>query len=189
MGLYSLVMVRSRYVGGFIVLLLFAILSGIRLPKDAVSSPLTKHLATAVMATILFSVAASLAETAYVTMTVYNYPTHKDYIRAAEGLQSTGLRTGDPVAVIGDGTIEYWARAGHFKIVAEVHSPEPGMTQFWSEPWERRNLAYECLSRSGAKVVVAWDPPRGLDPGWKQIADTNYYAYFLPNWQKPSHEF
>jgi hypothetical protein len=43
-----------------------------------------------------------LAETAYVTNTVYGNPTNKDEIKAAAGLQSMGLRTGDRVALIGD---------------------------------------------------------------------------------------
>ena len=90
-----------------------------------------------------------------------------------------GLRAGDPVAVIGDGTVDYWARLGRLKIVAEIFSPEPNQVQFWSEPWQRRKAAYECLRRAGAKVVVVWSPPHGVDPGWEKIANTNYYAYLL----------
>jgi hypothetical protein len=181
MGAYSLVLVRSRYVGPFVLLLSLAILAGIRLPKTALTLPLSQYVVTAVIASILFSVTAHLAETAYVTMTVDGYPTQKDEIRAAEGLQNMGFRAGDPMAFIGDGTIAYWARLGRFKIVAEVFSPEPGKLRFWSESWERRQLVYECLGRATAKVVVVWDPPNGIDPGWKQIANTNYYAHFLPS--------
>jgi hypothetical protein len=178
-GLYSLVLVRPRYVGGFVVLLLVAFLAGIRLPRNADAAPLTKYVAIAVMGTILFSVAANLAETAYVTNTVYGYPTQRDEMRAAEGLKDMGLRLGDPVAVIGDGTVDYWARLDRFKIVAEIFSPEANQVQFWSEPWERRKSAYECLRRAGARVVVVWSPPHGAEPGWEKIANTNYYAYFL----------
>jgi len=149
------------------------------LPRSAETTPLTKYVAIAVMGTILFSVVANFAEIAYVTNTVYGEPTQKDEMRAAEGLQSMGLRAGDPVAVIGDGTVDYWARLDRFKIVAEIFSPEPNQVQFWSEPWERRKVAYECLHRAGARVVVVWSPPNGVDPGWEKIANTNYYAYFL----------
>jgi hypothetical protein len=180
LGLYSLVLVRSRYVGAFVVLLLVAILAGVRLPEDAGTAPI-KYVAAAVMATILFSVVADLAETAYTTMTVYDHPNHKDQLKAAAGLQSMGLKAGDAVSVIGDGTTDYWARLGRFRIVAEVFSPEAGRLQVWSEPWERRKLAYEGLRHAGAKAVVVWDPPTGVDPGWKQIANTNYYAYWLAN--------
>lgn len=179
LGAYSMVLVRSRYVGGFFVLLFVAILAAIRLPRNTQTAHLTKYVAAGVLATILFSVVARLGETAYMANTVYGDAMPKDELRAAEGLQSMGLRAGDPVASIGDGTVDYWARLGRFKVVAEVFSPEAGRLRFWSESWERRRQAYECLRRSGAKVVVVWAPPSGVDPGWQQIGTTNYYAYFL----------
>jgi len=179
-GIYSLVLVRPRYIGASVVLLLVAILAGIRLPKNHPSSPLTGVVSAAVIATIFFSVTAHLAETAYKTMTVDAYPGQKDQMGAATGLQSLGLTAGDRVAVIGDGSFDFWARLGRFKIVAEVFSPEAGNTRFWTESWERRKLVYERLGSTGAKVVVVWNPPQsGLDPGWKQIANTGYYAHFL----------
>jgi hypothetical protein len=182
LGAYSLVLVRSRYVGGSIAILCVAILAGIRVPRNSQTETVTKYVTIAVVASILFTVVAFLTDTVYTTLTVHSYPSQTDEIRTTEGLQSMGLRSGDRVAMIGDGTIAYWARLGRFKLVAEVFSPEPGKVQFWSESWERRKLAYECFSRAGAKVVVVWDPPLGgMDPGWKQIAKTNYYAYFLKN--------
>jgi hypothetical protein len=179
MGLYSLVLVRARYVGGFVAVLFVALLAGIRLPRNAQTTKPIRYIAIGVMGSVLLSVLANLAETTYLTNTVYGYPTQKDEMRAAVGLQGMGLRTGDSVAVIGDGTTAYWARLDRFKIVAEIFSPEANQVQFWSQPWERRKLAYECLSRAGAKVVVAWSPPGGVDPGWQKIANSNYYAYFL----------
>jgi hypothetical protein len=179
---YSLVLVTSRYVGGSAVLLLVAILAGIRLPRNEHTARLSKYVAIAAMATVLFSVTAYLADAAYMSMTVYSDPMQKDQMRAAEGLRSMGLHTGDPVAIIGDGTTDYWAHLGRFKIVAEAFSPDAGSRRFWSEPRERRNLAYECLRRAGAKVVVAWNPPEsGIDPSWKRVASTNYYVQFLTN--------
>jgi hypothetical protein len=91
-----------------------------------------------------------------------------------------GLRAGDRVAVIGDGMTDFWARLGRFNIVAEVFSPDAGSRQFWSEPAERRNLAYTRLSSSGAKIVMAWNPPESdIDPDWKRISHTSYYVRFL----------
>jgi hypothetical protein len=179
-GIYSLVLVTSRYVGGSVVLLFIAILAGIRLPRSQQTAPLAKYVAIAAMVTILFSVAVHLAETAYFSMTVYSDPMQKDQMKAAEGSRNMGLKAGDPVAIIGDGTAQYWARLGRFKIVAEAFSPEAGSMRFWSEPPERRKLAYECLGRAGAKVVVAWNPPESArDASWRQVATTNYYVQFL----------
>jgi len=179
MGLYSFVEVRSRFIGGALALLFVAILAAIRLPSDGRTAAFTKHVAVGVMATMLFSVAASLADTAYLANTVYAYPTQKDYIRAAEGLRDMGLKAGDPVAVIGTGAIEYWARLDRLKIVAEVYAPGISNARFWGATPERRTAAYDCLRRAGARVIVAWSPPTGKEQGWKQVASTNYYAYFL----------
>ncbi len=181
LGMYMLVLVRTRYVAASIVLLLIAILSGIRLPKNAQANLLAKRVGIGVMATILFSVAASVGETAYTAFTVRDYPRQKEQLEAAEGLRDMGLRSGERVAVVGDGMTAFWARLGRFKIVSEVYSPENGNRQFWAASRERKGLAYECLSSSGARVVVVWSPPvNDMDPGWKQIARTNYYAHFLP---------
>lgn len=178
MGLYSVVLVRSRYVGAFFVFLLMAIVAGIRLPRSA-DTAAAKYVVVAVMGTLLFSFVANLAEAAYMNNTAYGYPMQKEEIRAATALQSMGLRSGDRVAVIGDGRRDYWARLGRFKIVAEVSSPGAGNRQFWSEPFERRKLAYDNLARSGAKAVVVWAVPASADAGWKQIPATNYYVLFL----------
>ncbi|HVI07961.1 MAG TPA: hypothetical protein VND65_06670 [Candidatus Binatia bacterium] len=181
MAMYSLVLVRSRYVGGFAALLFMGLLAGIRLPKTSGESRLLSHVTLAVAGTILFSVLAFLAEFAFTTLTVYSLPMPKDEIRAAIALQTMGLRPGDPVASIGDGTVDYWARMGRYHVVAEVFSPEPGAEHFWSESWERRKLVYETLRRTGAKAVIVWSPPEGVDPGWVQVGSTNYYMRFLGN--------
>jgi hypothetical protein len=180
LGAYSLVLVRPRYVGASLVLLIVAILAGIRLPKAEQFRPVAKYVAAAVMATVLFSVVTHLAETAYKTMTVDGYPSPKDQIEAAVGLQSMGLKAGDQVAVIGDGSFDIWARLDRFRIVSEISSYDAGNRQFWSEPRERRDLAYNYLGRAGAKAVVVWSPPESaVHADWKQVANTNYYMRFL----------
>jgi hypothetical protein len=178
-GLYSLVLVRERYVAGSFVLIFIAILASIRLPRSTTGASLIRYITLATMGAILFSVLASLTEGFYLSNTVYGYARPIDNIRAAEGLQTMGIHPGDPVASIGDGVIQYWARLGKFRMVAEVFSPDADRIHFWAESWERRKMAYECLRRAGAKVVVVWSPPESMDSGWKQIANTNYYAYFL----------
>ena len=179
-GLYSLVLVRPRYIGASVVLLTLGILAGIRLPKNEQFSAITRHVTAAVVATILFSVLAHVAETAYKIVTVDGNPSQKDQLEAAIGLQSLGLQAGDRLAGIGDGSFDIWARLARFKIVSEVSSVEPGNREFWASSWERRSLVYERLRDTGAKVVVVWSPPtNGMDPEWRKVASTNYYAHFL----------
>lgn len=178
---YSLVLVRPRYVGAFLVLLFIPVLAGIRLRKNEEPSQVARFVTAAVIITILFSVAVHLAGTAYTTLSVGGSPSQREQMATAAGLQNMGLHAGDSVAVIGDGMTDFWARLGRFKIVSEVFSPDAGNRSFWSESWERRKLAYQCMSQAGAKLVVVWSPPEsGMDSGWKQIGSTNYYARILP---------
>ena len=179
-GTYSLVLVRPRYIGASVVLLMLGILAGIRLPRNEQFSAVAKHVTAAIIATILFSVVAHVAETAYKTMTVDGNPSQKDQLEAAIGLQSVGLAAGERVAVIGDGSFDIWARLARFRIVSEVSSLEPGNREFWASSWERRSLVYQKLRDTGAKVVVVLSPPASdMDPGWRRVAGTNYYAQFL----------
>ena len=174
-GLYSLVLVRSRYIAGSFVLVFMGILAGIRLPREEQRLRVMKYITAGVMASILFSVLGCLTEAGYVSNTVYDYPTDKDHVRVAEDLRGLGFGAGEKVAVIGDGDHEYWALLGKFKIVAEVYAADPEKLVFWGEPWQRRKMAYECFRRAGAKIAVVWSPPENMDAGWERIGNTNYY--------------
>ena len=175
---YSLVLVIARYIGASMVFLWLAIFAGIRLPKDEKLSRISKYVAVAVAATILVSVMGQIGDQAFTALTVGPEPSARDQIKAALGLESMGLRAGDHVAVIGSGTLNHWARLGRFKIVAEAAASGPAR-EFWATSRERQNLAYELLSKAGARAIIAWNPPSTQTDHWKQISDTDYYAYFF----------
>ena len=177
---YSLVHVIDRYIGASMVLLFVTTFAAIRLPKDPRSETLSKYLAVAIALSILLGVAWCVGENAYSTLAVGADPPAKDQVRAAVELQTLGLHAGDKVAVIGYGYLDHWARLGRFRIVAEAAAPGFSAPEFWASSPERRNRAYECLRGTGAKAVIAWDPPHSvLDTRWKKVSSTNYYAYFL----------
>lgn len=177
---YALVLVVNRYVGASMVLLFVAIFAGIRLPKDPKFESASGYLAAAIVLSVLFTVAGHLVENAYTTLTVSEDAPAKDQIKAALALQNLGLRAGDKVSVVGYGYLDHWARAGRFKIVAEAASPGLPARSFWSSSPDRRDAAYACLSRTGARAVIAWDPPEtALDSRWTRLSSTNYYAYFF----------
>jgi hypothetical protein len=176
---YSLVLVENRYIASSFALVFVAIFAGIRLPTGSALASRSNYLTAAIVLALLLTVAGHLAENAYENFTVSAEPSGKDEVKAAVGLREMGLRPGDPTAVVGRGITNHWARIGRFRIVAEAVSP--GFSRdFWALPPQRRELAYDCLRRTGAKVVVAWDPPENArDPRWKKISNTNYYAYFF----------
>lgn len=176
---YSLVLVITRYIGASMVLLWVAIFAAIRLPKDEKWERISKYVAAGVAASILVAVVGHMADQAYTTLTVGSEPSAKDQIEAALALENMGLRAGDKVAVIGSGNLNHWARLGRFKIVAEAATSVPAR-EFWASSTERQNLAYERLRTAGARAVIAWNPPSIAKDLWKQISDTDYYAYFFP---------
>jgi Dolichyl-phosphate-mannose-protein mannosyltransferase len=178
-GTYSLVLVENRYIAASFCLLFVAIFGGIRLPRDSGFESVSKYVVAAIAIAILLTVAGHIVDNAYENLTVGPEPSGRDEVKAAVGLREMGLGAGDKAAVVGRGITNHWARMGRFKIVAEATSPGSSR-DFWASSPERRNSAYECLSRTGARAVVAWDPPASaLDPRWKRISDTDYYAYFF----------
>jgi hypothetical protein len=177
---YSPILVITRYVGGSIVLLWVAVFAGIRLPKERDLEGVSKAVAAAVALTICLSIAGHFIDTLYTNATVGIDPSSKDEVEAAAGLVNLGLQAGDRVSVIGYGILHHWARLGRFKIVSEVISHDRANNEFWSLPAEKRDSACESLRSTGAKAVVAWDPPSSkLDARWKRVTDTRYYVYFF----------
>ena len=177
---YSLVLVITRYVGASLVLLWVAIFAGIRLPKDEKLERVAKYVAAAVAVSIVLSVGAHLVDQGYTNLTVGAEPSPKDQVIAALGLERMGLRAGDKVAVVGYGNLNHWARLGRFRIVAEAAASGLPAREFWASSPEHQALAYERLSSTGARAVIAWNPPASAkEPRWKKISDTNYYAYFF----------
>ena len=181
LGAYSMVLVIPRYVGGSLVIFWVAIFAGMRLRKDQEFVRLQKYAAAAVSITVLASVMGHMAGSAYGQLTVGAEPSGKDQITAAIGLKQMGLQAGDKVSVIGIGNLNHWARLGRFRIVAESQVAGVASREFWSAPAERRERAYECLKSTGARVVVAWEPPGAAkhEARWKQVSGTGYYAYFF----------
>ena len=179
---YSFVLVIPRYVGGSIAVFYFAVFASIRLPNNDSLKRLSKLVAVAVSLTVLISVIGHISDSAYAQLTVGAEPSGRDQIITTLGLEEMGLRAGDKVSVIGVGSLNHWARLGRFKIVAEAAVAGLPARDFWAASEEHRERAYQLLKSSGAKVVVAWDPPQTVlkDSRWKQISGTGYYAYFFP---------
>lgn len=180
-GIYALVLVKTRYIAGFVVLFWIAILAGTRLPRDAKVAAVSNYIGIAVILAMLLSLASTLADSAYRVLSVGPLPTSMEQVDAAEGLQNMGLRANDKVAVLGEGTTDYWAHLGRFKIVSQIECPDPARREFWAAPPGLKELAYQSIRITGARAIVTWNPPLGeASESWKQISDTNYYAYFFP---------
>jgi len=192
-GLYMLVHVETRFVGGYVSVFWLAILAGLRVDISGKQSAtatsdeialepgnldsrgkLAEYLAAAVVVTILLSVADG---TVHAVQAGGPYSAH-DQIAVADGLNRDGVRPGDQIAVVGDGNWSYWARLGKFKIVSAIVGPDA--PTFWQEPQEQKDEIYRLFAGTGAKLVVTAGPPT-VEPGggWRRIGTTAYFTHSL----------
>jgi hypothetical protein len=174
--MYALVVVETRYVAPFVLLLWAAVFLGIRLP----SAPEPRRLAAAVTVIGVLTLAGSA-----VYSTAWRHLKGDDacariHREVARGLKQMGLQPGDRVACIGIGAVSYWARLARVSLVAELPQPEAG--RYWLAGPAVRCQVIEAFRKTGARLIVADSVPVGVSQtGWQQIGQTGYYAYSLPH--------
>jgi 4-amino-4-deoxy-L-arabinose transferase-like glycosyltransferase len=192
-GLYMLVHVETRFVAAYVSIFWLAILAGIRFDAANYASvntssenagpdqrapdrrdELVEYLALAVVATILLSVADGTVR----AVQAGGPYSARDEIAVADGLNQDGLRSGDRVAVVGNGNWFYWPRLGRFKIVSAIVGPD--VPAFWGQSPEQKEEIYRLFAGTGAKVVVTAGPLSAeAGSGWRRIGNTAYYAHSL----------
>ena len=181
--LYLLIFVLPRYVGAFVALLLFAVLSGVRLPERAEFVLVSKCLTLAIALTMGLAVGESLVHQGYHDYVAAALPqSSQEQIRAAVGLENMGLRQADCVAIVGEGYAEFWAHLAGLKIVGQIMPEEGGAEEFWNSSGERKKAVYKVLAGSGARALIAWSSSADLGPGWQQVPGTFYRVYFFRNY-------
>ena len=187
--MYSLVLVRSRYLGAFVVLLWMGIFSGIRLPESPDSKRLiecaTAAMLTVMMITIAFSPVLTALSKAGQLIGGRNPWPHLHY-QVTEGLNRMGIGSGDKVASLGTSFDAYWARLARVKIVAEI--PSRHVANFWAADNSIKSQVINTFATTGAKVIVAKNVPSVVSTReWKRIGNTGYHAYILPTTSFFSH--
>jgi len=181
MALYLPLVENDRYLGGFVIVLFLTLLIALRLRVwDQTSA------AYVTLAVFLTMTAATADYTVRILTNHLAIPgsgpnsTVQD-VTAAEELWRMGIRPGDKVAVIGDGTGAYWARLAKLRIIAEIMDANHGPREFWDSPEEVRESVYQIFAKTPAKLVVSTCRvcPPGLMNGWENIAGTPYCVYRL----------
>ena len=179
LGMYSLILVMPRYAAPFLAVFCFAVLAGMWRRQS--SNPRTVNLvAAATLCVMLLALAQPLIAKSYRKWSEGRERNREEPVRAAEGLLRMGLHPNDRLAILGDGTSEYWARLAQVKIVAQIMLREGGGDEFWRLAPEERVPVYEALAGMGARALVTWDSTRpDLGKGWLRIAGTSYHVHFL----------
>jgi len=177
LGMFSLVHVEPRYIGGFIALLWIGILSSVRLPN----SPDSKRLTSAATLVMIIVVSLSLAPKAisgFRNLIAGEKPSSQIQWQIAKGLRQIGAQPGDRIAFIGDAQVAYWARLAKVQIIAEI--PYKEADKFWQADYSVKSEAIKKLESTGAKMIVTDRRPGfNAESGWLPIGQTNHFVYSL----------
>jgi len=179
LGMYSLVYVEGRYVGGFVALFWLSVLSGVRLPDSDASRRVASRVSAAVAIVAAGYVGMLGAKSVWHLARDWGkWRDGSDHLhwQIADDLHRSGIRRGDKVASIGWTFSAYWARLAGVRIVAEI--PLEGAGRFWEASDSVQAEAIKALTDTGAKVIVA-QKVGGRTPvtAWRRIGRTSYYVY------------
>jgi hypothetical protein len=185
-AIYFPIDLQDRYLTGAFLLVVLPILAAVRKPATGYAG----HAATT--AAILLALLA-FADTARDVLqrrrieSTTGYPRgaySKQIYPAARGLAELGIVPGDKVACMGDTACyvdQYWARVAGTQILNEVEVPlNQNPALYWQADGNGKKIA-ATLAQQPVKAIVAIFPPAASQPeGWRQLGDSDFYAYLLP---------
>jgi len=182
MAIYLPLLENDRYLGGFVLVLFLLPLWAGQFLSEQKRAIICISMAVFVVVTV-----GTIDYTVRVLTQHYAIPgvgpnsTLED-VAAADQLWHLGLRPGDKVAIIGDGTGAYWARLGKLRIVAEIMAMNHGTREFWTSSPEIKEDVYKAFARSHASKVIAACPvyPPEVPPGWQPLTGTSYCIHSVP---------
>lgn len=183
LAIYVPLVENDRYLGGFVAVLFLVLLWA--------GSRRTSHKQAALCILLAVFVSLALSTTDYAVRVLsghYAIPgvgpnsTWQDVI-AAEQLWRMGLQPGDKIAIVGDGSVAYWARLGKLRIVAEIMEARQAARDFWNSSPDAQAQAYAAFQRAHAIKVIApciSSCPAQMPAGWEKIPETPYWIHSLP---------
>jgi hypothetical protein len=186
LGMYALVHVQPRYIGGFVILLWADLLRNVRLPNHKTSRRLMSLVSIAMLLVMLLNVAAFGLEGLgkFTGRVIAAQPDTRQASppswpgEVAEALHGLGIRPGTKVAVIGYAFDSFWARLARVQIVAEMLGWEAD--PFWLGDPTLQSEVLHAFASTGAEAIVAEHVPGYATlSGWHRIGDSDYYVYVL----------
>ena len=174
MAAYVPIIENDRYIAGFVLAFFLLLLACVQIAASDRKS--ATYVAVGVFVAITLSTIDLTVRIATNHVAIVgNQPTSSaEHIAAAEGLWALGIRPGEKVAIIGDGTGAYWARLAKLRIVAEIMGMGHGAEQFWRSPQETRRTIYGVLAGAHAQAVVGACSDQAALDGWQHISGTKF---------------
>jgi hypothetical protein len=175
-GLYALLHVENRYIAPFVLLLLLAVFSGVRLPGSRWSRMLIAVISVGITAAMVVSAGSYALRNPISTRSAAPV-----YWQAAMALKQFGIQSGDKIAVgtispLGE-SVPFVARLAKVQIVAQVNRPD----RFFAAPPATQSQVLQALAAVGAKAFLTQaKPPSGpRDIRWEALGPTNFYICLL----------
>jgi hypothetical protein len=168
-GMYALVHVEPRFVGGFGLILLMRLLAGVRLAKPAGEGALSGLASVIILApalAIVFSTGKNLNDIAR--------PAAFEQWEMARGLHEMGIPQGSNLGSIGTGLGAYWAHLAGVRIIAEI--PGEDQSVFLASDAERKQAIVGKFAEAGATAIVTKNiAVVNSMEGWRQVRGTHFY--------------
>jgi len=173
-GMYALVHVEPRFVGGFGLMLLMRLLAGVRFEKQEGKWALSGLASVIILAPAL----ATVISTGKNSKDILRPATFEQW-EVARGLHEMGIPQGMELGYIGTGLGAYWAHLSGVRIIAEI--PDKEQPRFVAADAARRQQVLALFSSVGVKAVVTKNAAAANPAdGWRQIPGTHYFV-----WQEP----
>ena len=219
LALYGILHIWPRFMGGFLAVIFTCLFFSVKLPPTLEARRLFSGVAVLLLLMFVSPHRLDeLAEirTELSSLGDLLRPLSAKRNRNAEiveGLQALGLRPGDGIASLELSTNPekgeedyagpaFWACLGQFRLVAEVfYVPDPHTpdlmplrqeildNNFWDADIERQKKMIDALAKTGARVLVSLQQPRGPGTiGWRKIGNTDYYMRWLEPRPAASHD-
>lgn len=168
---YLPVYVEMRHVSAFIIVILIAMYSSIRLPSGHIS----KHVLTAALIVLAVTTLIGLYPSFHTNMQLAFQPLPNPQWEVAQALhRDFGLQNGDSVGCIGNCFFSYWARLGKLRIVTEI--PNRQAQTFQGSSAAIQLAALQSMATAGAKLIVTTS---NFGKGWQPVGHTDYFVYDL----------
>jgi hypothetical protein len=171
LGMFSLVLVETRYVASFLVILAMCLVAAIRLQPSEISGRAILLWVIAVAGLNLLGAARVAPRNAYSALF---HPRHAQW-EVAQALAQQGIGPGDTVATMIDHRLgDYWAHLGQIRIIEDIPYQESAQVALLDAATDAHLI--EVLRSPGAKVIVTTPAPApGGDFHWRRLGNTEYF--------------
>lgn len=178
LGMYSLVHVELRFLGGFVALLCLALFLG-----AGEASPESRPFTAAIVLAVVVILGTQIAwEAGHNLVALAQNAKSSDWL-IAKDLESRGIHAGDKVATIGELPSIYWGRLAGVTLTGEISADDAAA--FWAATPDLKAQIAGALSQAGIGAIVADGVPQsavsqgsaeGEPAAWSQAGTTNYFV-------------